>query len=723
MCSKYRFAFSVFVLISISYSNAIAQFNYIDLIAKGSIPTDIIKSTHQKVLDDIDNQVGSEDSKNDQKVKSDFLLKSNYMLDELLSSGKVVYGNEINDMINLVGNNLLPDSNQSKIRFYVLKSNTVNAFSTNQGMIFITTGLLARLSTEAELAFVLAHEIAHYTEKHVINSVLESDRVFSKRKRLKYDNYDENILKLSKYSKKLEFEADSIGFVNYVNAGYNLDGAKQVFNVLKYSSLPMENQSIDVASIHSGIPSKKILDTVVEIDVTEKSDLLSSHPNISSRIEKIEEANINTRGKFHKLLSQNEFNLLVNSCKVEEIKLQFQNLNYVTALYNSMCLIKTYPEHPLLKEFISKSLYSISKYANAKQLNNLNGSYKDHPGEISKLYYLFESISNEQITALSIDYIDKITANKENDFSKSLLSDLFYELTYYHKKDLSYFGFNDQIHKDSLNVCFHRKFIKTPSQTLLEIAQVEIEKANELLAKDKEYYDFLQSMNYDKRMKYLSKVNKKESKKDLFRTGKISAEKIVYVDPNYSTIDERKGVKLVKSEFGDEVFIEQIFTAGRAAELDVAVLSPKTLEVDDIDKYNDIATLNAGFSELLKHSSNGMYHDVFVLSLQNELKEIRNKYGTDFFSYNGQIVYKKHKKYKIPVLVGSMLFFVALPLGIKYAFTPDYETYYYNMVLDLKNGKFVTANFDRYDLKSSYGRTCSLLYNDMYTLKSSVDEK
>ena len=112
MSSKYRFAFSVFVLISISYSNAIAQFNYIDLIAKGSIPTDIIKSTHQKVLDDIDNQVGSEDSKNDQKVKSDFLLKSNYMLDELLSSGKVVYGNEINDMINLVGNNLLPDSNQ-----------------------------------------------------------------------------------------------------------------------------------------------------------------------------------------------------------------------------------------------------------------------------------------------------------------------------------------------------------------------------------------------------------------------------------------------------------------------------------------------------------------------------------------------------------------------------------------------------------------------------------
>ena len=200
-------------------------------------------------------------------------------------------------------------------------------------------------------------------------------------------------------------------------------------------------------------------------------------------------------------------------------------------------------------------------------------------------------------------------------------------------------------------------------------------------------------------------------------------EKIVYVDPNYSTIDERKGVKLVKSEFGDEVFIEQIFTAGRAAELDVAVLSPKTLEVDDVDKYNDIATLNAGFSELLKHSSNGMHHDVFVLSLQSELKEIRNKYETDFFSYNGQIVYKKHKKYKIPVLVGSMLYFVALPLGIKYAFTPDYETYYYNMVLDLKNGKFVTANFDRYDLKSSYGRTCSLLYNDMYTLKSSVDEK
>jgi hypothetical protein len=61
-----------------------------------------------------------------------------------------------------------------------------------------------------------------------------------------------------------------------------------------------------------------------------------------------------------------------------------------------------------------------------------------------------------------------------------------------------------------------------------------------------------------------------------------------------------------------------------------------------------------------------------------------------------------------------------LPFGIKYVVTPDYETYYYNMVLDLKKGKFVTAGFDQYNIKSTYGRTCSLLYHDMSILKSSA---
>ncbi len=47
----------------------------------------------------------------------------------------------------------------------------VNAFSTPGGFIFITEGLIKSLNSEAALAGVLAHEVAHVAEKHVIKEI------------------------------------------------------------------------------------------------------------------------------------------------------------------------------------------------------------------------------------------------------------------------------------------------------------------------------------------------------------------------------------------------------------------------------------------------------------------------------------------------------------------------------------------------------------------------
>ncbi|MEM7234318.1 MAG: M48 family metalloprotease [Planctomycetota bacterium] len=51
-------------------------------------------------------------------------------------------------------------------RFAVLDSNLVNAFSAPAGYVFVTTGALRFMQSEAELAFVIGHEIAHIEGKH-----------------------------------------------------------------------------------------------------------------------------------------------------------------------------------------------------------------------------------------------------------------------------------------------------------------------------------------------------------------------------------------------------------------------------------------------------------------------------------------------------------------------------------------------------------------------------
>ena len=60
-------------------------------------------------------------------------------------------------------------------RFAILTSDTPNAFSAPAGYVFVTTGLVRYVQNEAELAFVLAHEIGHIAGKHGLQTLAEGE--------------------------------------------------------------------------------------------------------------------------------------------------------------------------------------------------------------------------------------------------------------------------------------------------------------------------------------------------------------------------------------------------------------------------------------------------------------------------------------------------------------------------------------------------------------------
>jgi hypothetical protein len=80
---------------------------------------------------------------------------------------------EINQYINEVGNlvALCSDMPDQRFRFYILDIDAANAYSCPGGFVFISRGMLDFLQNEAELAFVLAHEIAHVTRFHGITEI------------------------------------------------------------------------------------------------------------------------------------------------------------------------------------------------------------------------------------------------------------------------------------------------------------------------------------------------------------------------------------------------------------------------------------------------------------------------------------------------------------------------------------------------------------------------
>src|SRR5581483_2964178 len=73
----------------------------------------------------------------------------------------------ITEYVNRVGQNLVRNSDaQVPFTIKVIDSDEVNAFALPGGFFYVNTGLILAADTEAELAGVMAHEIAHVAARH-----------------------------------------------------------------------------------------------------------------------------------------------------------------------------------------------------------------------------------------------------------------------------------------------------------------------------------------------------------------------------------------------------------------------------------------------------------------------------------------------------------------------------------------------------------------------------
>jgi beta-barrel assembly-enhancing protease len=89
------------------------------------------------------------------------------MAQEVERQAKVIDDPIIAEYVNRIGQNLVRNSD-AKVPFTikVLDSEEVNAFALPGGFFFVNVGLILKADTEAELAGVMGHEIAHVAARH-----------------------------------------------------------------------------------------------------------------------------------------------------------------------------------------------------------------------------------------------------------------------------------------------------------------------------------------------------------------------------------------------------------------------------------------------------------------------------------------------------------------------------------------------------------------------------
>jgi beta-barrel assembly-enhancing protease len=124
-------------------------------------------------------------------------------------------------------------------RFGVLDTDDVNAFAAPGGYVFITRGSLALMSSEAELAGVLAHEIGHVDQSHVLDEIRRSSLVQTARDEsqlsgamLDHISGFAGSLLFTGLSRADEMEADSVGLLYAAASGYRADGLVRFLHAL-----------------------------------------------------------------------------------------------------------------------------------------------------------------------------------------------------------------------------------------------------------------------------------------------------------------------------------------------------------------------------------------------------------------------------------------------------------------------------------------------------------
>jgi predicted Zn-dependent protease len=134
--------------------------------------------------------------------------------------------------VDSVGQSLLSTLSRPGIRyvFHIVQDPAVNAFAIPGGHVYVTTGLMNFVQSEAELAAVLGHEIAHIDLQHCLD-VYRYEAALGGNEIAELADHIRQAPSRA-YSQQQEFDADSRGVLFALSASYDPTAAARVFRRL-----------------------------------------------------------------------------------------------------------------------------------------------------------------------------------------------------------------------------------------------------------------------------------------------------------------------------------------------------------------------------------------------------------------------------------------------------------------------------------------------------------
>lgn len=187
---------------------------------------------------------------------------------EMIKDGNLITEGELYDYVQSIADRIVANNSLgSKRTIFLVKDESANAFNTGDDNVFIHLGLIYRLENEAELAYVIGHEIGHNEANHFLDRQADyaelslNDSIKKARREIMRKDYGHVtalnklmipwLLENKEKSRACEEEADDFGYHSLNNSGYIPEHAIAVFDILENSEFEKDDSKFDFVQLLS----------------------------------------------------------------------------------------------------------------------------------------------------------------------------------------------------------------------------------------------------------------------------------------------------------------------------------------------------------------------------------------------------------------------------------------------------------------------------------------
>jgi hypothetical protein len=712
--------------------------NYQTLLSKGDMPDDFKLLASEKYKNEVADIKKENNSKKDKKRKKNFALESNFAITDMMMSGRVIYGDALGDYVNKIADLLLKDDKKlrKELRFYILKSTVANAFSTNQGMIFITTGLIAQVENEAQLAYIISHEIVHYTKKHNYEQFKKREAILSKAGRSSTVTIEEKLRSLYKYSKNNETEADEKGMELFLKTKYNPYAAISSFDVLLYSYLPydiIEWKPSVFETDYYKFPENYTDMKLTEISADEdEDDEQHTHPNIGKRktnmVTMLENEEADSNGKSWYLVSKEEFTRVQKIARFELASLYIKSGNPAKAYYIAYLLDNTYGANTFTDKIKAMSIYSLSHHlTHDDNLNDYGCDDDDYEGDVQLLAKFFSKLKDKEFSILASKYLYEMSIKYPGDNQLQRMRDqIFTDMLVLNKVQKS--GFTNYIPPTAdTTKAGNSKVDKLKSkQKNKNKTEKYYYAAFYDLLKDKTFKNYLTSMS--KGVEDAEDTENEEEDVEVIKDTKTKKKggfakeekekkhdeivSLVIFNPDYNARYNDKVYLLEDEETQNEISNYYKTEAARTG-VDLSIIDKTDKDNFDTETFNKFALLNDWLIERISNDTLTMelYQKEFITYAFKD-------YKTKYLGWTGYKYTESRREFEPMALVGSLLLYPLFPVYLHWQLSKDKELENLLLVYDVETGKPVLFDYHSVNKRPKGLTIQAIIYNQLYDLKN-----